>query len=318
MTAPQSIERAFRAMNTDWCVLASAPAAARTDVEAALAAAEALVHDAEARYSRFRSDSLLAGLNRLRLVRDPGFVALARAALRFVETTRGAFDPTVGAALVAAGYDRSFELLARLDTAAALPEVRSDARRSRLIVRGDTVALDGEGTLDLGGIAKGWTVDRAGEALEARGVRDYLVDGGGDIRARGLDAGTRDGAPWTVEVGDGLVLALRDRAVATSSTLRRRWRTADRDAHHIVTPETGRPAASAFVTVTVTASDATTADVLATAIIADHERGLAALAACDAEALLCDLEGAWTMTPGFARDLIAPPSIVAFPVEARG
>ena len=57
---------------------------------------------------------------------------------------------------------------------------------------------------------------------------------------------------------------------------------------------------------TVTAPDATTADVLATAIIADRDRGLAALAPFDAEALLCDAGGAWTMTPGFARDLEAP------------
>ena len=170
-----AVQRTFRAMNTEWCVRATPAHTSTESVEAALAAAEALVHVAEARYSRFRDDSLLAELNRVRLLRDPGFAAVARAALHFVEATRGAFDPTIGAALAAAGYDLTFEGVLARETA---PATWADARRPRLVVRGDTVALEGDGTLDLGGIAKGWTVDRAGEALEARGIRDYLVDGG--------------------------------------------------------------------------------------------------------------------------------------------
>lgn len=291
-----SAERTFRAMNTEWWLRASGPG----DLDAALRDAEALVHDAEARFSRFLDDSLLAELNRMRIVRDPSFVAIARDALRFVELTRGAFDPTVGAALIASGYDRTFETVqARPLAPSPLAGEGGAPPRPRLVVRGDTVALEGAGTLDLGGIAKGWTVDRVGELLEHRGVRNYLLDGGGDIRAHGLDGD----APWTVDVGEGLVVALHDGAVATSSTLRRRWRTAEGKVHHIITPESGRASTSGFVTATVVASDATTADVLATAIIADPDRGLAALAHFEAEALLLRADGAWTMTPGFERHL---------------
>ena len=129
------------------------------------------------------------------------------------------------------------------------------------------------------------------------------VDGGGDIRA----GGHNDGEPWTIAVGDGLTASLRtrlhDRAVATSSTLQRRWRTAAGEAHHIIAPASGSPATGTVVTATVIAPDATTADALATALIADRDRALCALEALAAEALLLGRDGAWTMTAGMARYL---------------
>jgi len=165
------------------------------------------------------------------------------------------------------------------------------------------VRLEGEGALDLGGIAKGWTIDRAAEALEAVGVRDYVIDGGGDIRAGGVAPG---GAAWGIGigigigVGDGLAVRLEDRAVCTSSTRRRRWRMAEGDAHHIIDPASGAPATEEADTAVVIATDAATADALATALLADLDRGLGAVVAWGAEALF-GLEGRWEMTPGMER-----------------
>lgn len=286
-------EHAFRAMDSEWWLRAAAPLAV-------LVEAEQRVHAAEQRLSRFRNDSLLSQLNRCRTLRDGDLAAIAGAALRLREATGGAFDPTIGAALLAAGYDRSFEAVAARSEA---PAAAADQRHPALTVDGDRVTLAGEGLLDLGGIAKGWTVDRVAECFVAHGFHDYVVDGGGDIRV----GGHNDGEPWTIAVGDGLTASLRtrlhDRAVATSSTLRRRWRTAAGEAHHIIAPATGRPAAGTVVTATVIAPDATTADVLATALIADRDRALAALESLEAEALLLERDGAWTMTAGMARYL---------------
>jgi thiamine biosynthesis lipoprotein len=285
----------FRAMNTEWWLGAADRDGAGQPRN--LNRIEASVHAAEARYSRFLHDSTLSRLNRERRVRDAGLAALVRHALAMHEATDGAFDVRVGAAMSASGYDRTFEALAGnapvLTFAPPLTQLRVD-------VRGDDIRLLGSGTLDLGGIAKGWTVDRIAEEIERAGCHDYLVDGGGDIRAAGCD---ERGEPWTVGVGEGLAVRLENAAVCTSSTRRRRWRAAGEDAHHIIDPTTGAPSRHGIAEAVVVARDTTTADVLATTIIADPERGLTALRAMNADALVLR-DGRWEMTEGMQRWLI--------------
>ena len=275
-------------MNTEWWI--------GTPDALDLAPFEALVHEAERRYSRFLPDSALSRLNRERTSADPALAAVVRHALAMHEATGGAFDVRVGAALSAAGYDRTFERIAELDarSGASVLTFTPPLAALRIDMRGDEIRLDGPGTLDLGGIAKGWTVDRVAEALERAGCRDYLVDGGGDIRAAGCD---ERGEAWRVGVGEGLAARLLDAAVCTSSTRHRRWRAAGEDAHHIIDPATGAPSRHAVVEAVVVARDATLADILATTLIASPERGLASLAAYEAEALLLR-DGQWEMTEG--------------------
>jgi thiamine biosynthesis lipoprotein len=128
--------------------------------------------------------------------------------------------------------------------------------------------------LTLNGIAQGWITDRVADLLRAAGVTSSLVDMG-EIRAVG-DAG---GHPWRVAVEpDGAILALADRAVATSAADGFRFDAAGRFGH-ILDPRTGAPAAAA-ARATVTAPDAATADALATALtFLDAPSTRAALAA---------------------------------------
>ena len=280
-------------MNTAWWI--------GTPVALDLAPFEVHVHEAEQRYSRFLPDSVLSRLNRERTLHDPALADLVRHALAMHEATGGAFDVRVGAALNAAGYDRTFERIADLDvqSGASVLTFTPPLTALHIEVHGDEVRLDGPGTLDLGGIAKGWTVDRVAEALEQAGYHDYLVDGGGDIRAAGRDD---RGETWSVGVGEGLAVRLLDAAVCTSSTRRRRWRAAGEvggDAHHIIDPATGAPSRHAIAEAVVVARDATLADVLATTLIASPDRGLASLAAHGAEGEALVLrDGQWEMTPG--------------------
>jgi thiamine biosynthesis lipoprotein len=141
-----------------------------------------------------------------------------------------------------------------------------------------SVTLPRRSRLDLGGIAKGWIVDRVADLLAPHG--DFLVDAGGDIAARGEGP---DGKPgWLVGVADpvrpdhDLCLArLTDQAVATSTTMRRRWRRGGETLHHLIDPRTGRPAASDVLQATVFAGTAMEADVFAkTALILGRESGL--------------------------------------------
>lgn len=277
-------------MNTEWWIRAYGA------TEHVMDDAEVLVHDIETRLSRFRESSSLSALNRDRVATDPMLAAVVRAALDWRDATNAVFDPGVGAALVAAGYDRSFEAIEGVCRGAA------DARRPRITVGGHCVSLDGEGTIDLGGIGKGWAVDRVAEHLEARGVGRYLIDGGGDLRA-----GDTPSVPWSVGVGDGLVAWIGPGAVATSSTEKRRWVTASEvSAHHIINAATGVPAVSGIRTAVVTHRTATTADVLATTLIAGGVASLVAVEAQGAEALIEDENGAWWMTPGMGRWLDGP------------
>ncbi|MBI4491862.1 MAG: FAD:protein FMN transferase [Chloroflexi bacterium] len=256
----------FRAMNTEVAVVAPGlPEAA----ERRLARRIARVFEAsEQRFSRFRAESELSALNCAAgptIVSPELFEALLRAR-RYVELTGGLFDPTVGAALRAAGYDRSFTP-GQLDRAEP-PRGRVErASFARVVLDEATrsVTLPSGVYLDFGGFIKGWTVDQASALLPPVSA----LDAGGDAVLRGLGP---EGDGWLVDVEDpfqpgrGLVtLRAPGCAVATSAPNRRRWRAGAVEQHHLIDPRTGRPAATDVAQATVLAPTAEQADVLAKA-----------------------------------------------------
>jgi FAD:protein FMN transferase len=245
--------RTFRAMGTDVELLLDAPASA--DTELALAAAEQEIARLEDLLSRFREDSELSALNRAgRLHAGPDLVRVTQLAIEARERTHGRFDPTVHDAVVAAGYDRSFEHVEGRIAPAAAP-VRCGGG---IAVHSETrvIELEPSVRLDLGGIAKGYAVDRACDVLGTAGP--CLVDAGGDLAIRG------GRWPVGVETHDGvLTLELSRGAVATSGVDRRRWRTTAGEAHHLIDARAGLPAESDLLRVTVVAESAADAEVLA-------------------------------------------------------
>ena len=250
-------------MGTDVELLLDAPPSAESAL--ALAMGEVEFRRLEARLSRFRLDSELSALNRLgRLEASSDLVRVIEVALEARCRTSGRFDPTVHDALVGIGYDRSFEEVAGRVAIAAPPA------RCGGWVRIDTatglIELEPGVRLDLGGIAKGYAVDRVSDLLEKAGP--CLVNAGGDLATR------RHAWPVGVETPDGmLTLELGDGALATSGIDRRRWQTADGEAHHLIDPARGRPAETDLLRVTVVASNAVEADVLAKALfLAGAER----------------------------------------------
>ena len=254
---------AFRAMSTDVAVIGVGldPAA-----EAALLLGVRADFDAsERRFSRFRPDSELSRLNRAAgpLAVSASLFDAMRCARGYFELTGGLFDPTVGGALEALGYDRGFAPGA-LDRASPAPHPRPASfadvgldAATRTVTRPPGVRLD------LGGFIKGRTVDRAARRLPGAGA----VDAGGDAALRG---GGPDGDGWLVDVEDPAhparvvaTLRVRDRAVATSAANRRRWRAGGHEIHHLVHPRTGRSADTDLAQSTVLAPSAELADVLA-------------------------------------------------------
>lgn len=235
-----------------------------------IARTAALFAEAEQTLSRFRPESELCRLNAslgAPFMASPLLFDAVAAAVAWARRTRGIFDPTVLDALEAAGYDRTFE---EVTAAGARPPARPLAGRWRdisLDASRREVTLPRSVRVDLGGIGKGFTVDRAARALGAGA--NALIVASGDIYAAG---GGPAGDGWLIGVqhplrpdDDIALLKVRDRGVATSGSVRRRWKAGGQDVHHIIDPRTGASAATDILTLTVVASSATEADVLAKA-----------------------------------------------------
>jgi FAD:protein FMN transferase len=275
-------ELSFQATGTEWWICCQD--------SALLPRAEALVRALEARLSRFLPDSSLSRLNQERACEDPLLAEVVQAALRLRALTGGAFDPTLGSELAGLGYYASFDTLACNEPSVAAREAPVSRRALDARVDGDRVTLHGDGALDLGGIAKGWMVDRVADMMGDAGCTRGVVDGGGDLRVLG--------GPWPIEVGDGHVVVLDSEAIATSSVRKRRWRDArGQSQHHILDPKTGAPTQGSIEVATVRASEAAVADAFATATLVEPELVLAVMPWVGARAAVEDAHGSWWTTP---------------------
>jgi len=243
------LHHAFAAMGTEVELLLEA------DDRSLLTEVEAEFRRLETILSRFRPDSELSQLNEAGEghVR-PELLEVIELAVEARAASGGRFDPTVHDALVAAGYDRSFELL---DDRPREPAAPVRVGGSVTIDRGSGhVALERGYRLDLGGIAKGWAADRALTVLSQAGPA--LVNAGGDVAAAG--------AVWPIAVeaaGGTITLGLEEGGVATSGRDRRTWVRDGEARHHLIDPATGEPAKGDVRTLTVAAGCAADAEVLA-------------------------------------------------------
>jgi thiamine biosynthesis lipoprotein len=240
--------RAFAAMGTEVELLLEG------DDVALLAEVEAEFQRLEGVLSRFRPDSELSRLNEAGEGHvGPELLEVIELAVRARAASGGRFDPTVHDAVVAAGYDRSFELLDGSPGASMHARTGGAVAIDRAAGR---VALEPGYRLDLGGIAKGWAADRALAVLASAGPA--LVNAGGDLAAAGR--------VWPIAVeaaGGAITLGLEDGGVATSGRDRRTWGVEGEARHHLIDPVTGLPAEGDVSTVTVAAGSAAEAEVLA-------------------------------------------------------
>jgi len=220
--------------------------------DASLAAIEELFERREAIFSRFLDGSELNRVNASpsSLVDvSPVFAEVLRTALAAAAATRGLVDPTLGSALVAAGYDRDFALLED-QTAPAEDGQCGDWRSVRVAPR--FVFRPPGVVLDLNGVVKSLAVDEAVQLLPG----DGFVSAGGDVATRGAT---------TVGLPGGDAITLGAGGLATSGRTRRRWLRAGHPQHHLIDPATGRPSTSQWLEVTVAAESCVAADVAAKA-----------------------------------------------------
>ena len=278
MTRPNSYlaRRDFRAMGTDCSVLVYGD---DSGVEFLADLARRRVDLLEALWSRFRDDSELGRLNSRSgqegIVVSNETRTLIRAMRAGWEMTAGAFDPSVLAAITAAGYDGDFAQVLARDfiggVAAQVPgmaEVRVDGR---------CVFLPRGVGVDPGAIGKGLAADIVVDEMVEAGATGVLVDLGGDIAFAGYPGhqpywrialhDERNGRPGggSRSARHYLVAAGIDHAgIATSTTLTRRWA---QGRHHIIDPATSSSTDETLVHVTVAGKRAWECEVWATGVL---------------------------------------------------
>jgi thiamine biosynthesis lipoprotein len=214
-----------------------------------LARVRALFEERDAVFSRFRPESELNAVNAGRGARlvSPLFARMVEAALRARDQTGGLVDPTLGAALEAAGYDRDFSALdSSTQPVAAVPAVGTIELYGRVLLLGRGVHLD------LNGVVKAAAVDDAIVLLGGPG----FVSAGGDLATRGA---------VDVALPGGGAVRLVTGGLATSGRTKRRWTRGGTEQHHLIDPRTGRPSTTRWEEVTVCGATCTAADVAAKA-----------------------------------------------------
>jgi thiamine biosynthesis lipoprotein len=292
----------WRALGTTAVVLTDRPAAlpnARTAVARELDAIDRAC-------SRFRGDSELARLNAAGgrpTAASPLLIEAVRSALRAARLTDGDVDPTIGSALVLAGYDRDFDAI-RVSSQ-PLRAIRAPGWRVVDIdAAAGTIRVPAGVVLDLGATAKALAADRAARAAARSAGCGVLVNLGGDLAT----AGPAPGGGWLVRVTDdhaappdapGETVLVAAGALATSSITARRWRRGDVTVHHVLDPATGRPATGPWRTVSVAAATCVDANTATTAAIVRGESALAWLERLGLPARLCGHDGSVVRVAGW-------------------
>ena len=227
-----------------------------------------------ARFSRFKKESELSQFN----ASEGGKVSselfsLLTASARFHSVTEGVFDPSVLPILEKIGYGGAADV--QLSESAPMGSfaqlIFDEAEQS--------VHKPKNVFIDLGGIGKGYIVDKVACRLMEKYAHG-IVDAGGDMRLFGSDRG-QDIDSWAIDVENPFdtsrplsTLLVTDCAVATSGSSRKHWQREGRAYHHLIDPSSGTSAATGLSQVTVIASSAMEADVFAkTLFILGLERG---------------------------------------------
>ncbi len=251
----------------------------------ALEAVFARLEEIESRMTQNSETSEIAAVNAKAGVEpvavSPDTFLVIEKALHYAELTDGKFDPTIQpiVRLWQIGSPEA-RVPAPEEIAAKLPAISYQA--VELDATNQTVWLTQPGMgLDLGGIAKGYAADEAVAILREHGVKKALINLGGNIYALGTNPSNQ---PWRIGVQDPederdqyiAVIEATDETLVTSGAYERFLKVDDTVYHHILNPETGYPADSDILSVTIIAKDSIDADALSTSVyILGREAGLA-------------------------------------------
>jgi thiamine biosynthesis lipoprotein len=234
--------------------------------------------DVNEKMSHYREDSELSRFNRSDGI-EPFHVSsetfeVFRRAEELSELTEGAFDVTVGPLVNAWGFGPKGQP-ERVPTDEEITEIKDKIGFDKLeldMEQGTIRKIEPAIVCDLSAIAKGYGVDRVASALDAEGLRDYMVEVGGEVKTRGVNA---QGDAWRIGIEKPIVggrtiqkiVSLSDVAMATSGDYRNYYEVDGERISHMIDPRSGRPISHRLASVTVIDDQCTSADGWATALM---------------------------------------------------
>ena len=231
---------------------------------------DSIFHAVDMSVNLWVDSSVISKVNRNETVElDSIFIDNFNIAQEAARLSDGYFDPTISPIVAAWGFsNKTGDSLTPLLIDSLLLLVNYNNVR---IENGKVVKEDPAMQLDFNAIAQGYTSDLIAAFLESRGIKNYLVDTGGEIMTKG---GKPDGQPWIVGIekpadnkdSEQVVqtrIAVRDKGVVTSGSTRKYVERDGKRYSHCINPKTGYPVEHHVLSVTVTADNATWADALA-------------------------------------------------------
>ncbi len=279
------------------------------DAQNAISAAYEEIRRVEALLSRYHSESQIAQINRMDggeqfVPVNPEVYDVLQRSLHYSVISDGLFDITVGPLIDLWGIGTDREQIPDA------PELRQilqyiDYRNVEIQAEQGVRLGYADMILDLGGVAKGYSVDRGIVVLRSRNITSALLNAGGDMRCIGTKP---DGTPWRIGIRhprkpSGILglIELEEKAVATSGDYERFFMRQGTRYHHIFLPDTGMPARECQ-SVTILADTAEKADVLATLVfIMGPLQGIAFIEAqADVEGMIIRSDGEIIPSSGFS------------------
>ncbi|MEQ8627968.1 FAD:protein FMN transferase [Ekhidna sp.] len=224
--------------------------------------------------STYIPDSEISRLNKIGLLayESKFFYPVLKASKKVFEQTGGAFDPSIGPLVQAWGFG-SDKNIPNLD-AAKVDSLKGVIGFDRVSFDEENVSLPSNFQLDFSAIAKGYAVDVVAELLEEKGIENYMVEIGGEVRCRGKNDLDK---PWALGIEDPTVqsneqklmaiVRLKDLSLATSGNYRNYYEKDGQIFAHIIDPRTGYSAKHNLLSASVFAPDCMTADAYATAFM---------------------------------------------------
>ncbi len=226
--------------------------------------------------STYDKNSIISRINQgdSGVVLDSYFINCFNKAKEISELTNGAFDMTVAPVVNAWGFGFDESIKADSNKIDSLMQLVGFIKIS--IVNNSIVKEKPGIMLDASAIAKGYGVDVAAEHIESKGIANYMVEIGGEVRVKGINA---KGNIWRIGIDKPIesetlenrelqeVVSLNNKSLATSGNYRQFYEKNGVKYAHTINPETGFPAKNSLLSATVLANDCMTADALATAFM---------------------------------------------------
>ena len=235
---------------------------------------ESIFNEIDLSMSTYVPTSLISMVNKgdTLVTVDSMFIDVLKRSLEIADETNGSFDPTIGPIVRLWGF--GFDEVRSDVTDEMVDDIKSKTGYQNVSVNGLVVSVPTGFNLDFNAIAQGYTVDYLAEFLEKSGVDRYMIEVGGEVRARGTN---ENGNIWRIGVDKPtedidqqdrfqFIISLENTSLATSGNYRKFWVDEKTGARysHTIDPQTGYPARNELLSASIVAPSAMDADAYAT------------------------------------------------------